>query len=324
TLTNLSVTDSIEDDDVAVPSPQSATDSEPTPTSKRINRNQSHSVASVLENYLKNKSDKPNDDDPLEHFFLGMAFPVIYALMAWKTGLCKGYMFAIYVYIMENTMKGAGTISGEQKKTWHNLRSRTKGNKSKITSHSRATGGGSAPEESLNELDYPTINTGENLNLKVVGQSNGALQTPKQPKRKRGIESTHSNIDYEHIEQEVAEFSESGQYNDEGNGSISEEVPFLVSDYETQPSTPVSAAFSNRSSEKNRVEDNTKKESEYRSQPRDIETYDGADVHWRDHQVSTDEELEDRPPLPREREQKARPHIQQRHGVQPRRSTTPL
>ncbi|GLV32921.1 hypothetical protein CBL_20070 [Carabus blaptoides fortunei] len=73
TLTNLLVTDSIEDDDVTVLSPQSATDSEPTPISKRINRMQSHSVASVLENYLKNKSDKANDDDPLEHFFLSMA-----------------------------------------------------------------------------------------------------------------------------------------------------------------------------------------------------------------------------------------------------------
>ncbi|GLV46483.1 hypothetical protein CBL_20812 [Carabus blaptoides fortunei] len=60
---------------------------------------------------------------------------------------------------------------------------------------------------------------------------------------------------------------------------------------------------------------NTKTESESPSQYRDIVTYDGANVHWRDHQVSTDEELADRSPPPEEREQKVRPRIQQRYGV---------
>lgn len=64
--------------------------------------------------------------------------------------------------------------------------------------------------------------------------------------------------------------------------------------------------------------------SEYRNQSRDVVSYDGANVLWRDHQVSTDEELEDRSPPTVERELEVRPCIQQRHGVQPRRSTTPL
>ncbi|GLV46515.1 hypothetical protein CBL_20844 [Carabus blaptoides fortunei] len=103
--------------------------------------------------------------------------------------------------------------------------------KSKITSHSRATGGGSAPEECLNEveseilqlitpvaleghqqinesvveidvpvieLDVPTTNTGESFPAfvaeEVAGQSTSALDTPIAPKRKRGIERLEKSV----------------------------------------------------------------------------------------------------------------------------------